>query len=157
MATKTNWIVSIPNISSPGSFEEEDFDSLVEAQQFLLQWYGTVRSIPEGLICENTYEVDSEEDEESMNSPHGFSFTAKPDADVPVQVLKDYFDKAGIEWKRNFGSMPTQHKCFEYLNYRLGDFPEAEYVGDNGIHIGVHQMLSQDDLQYVVDTIKKLY
>lgn len=65
MATKTNWIVSIPNISSPGSFEEEDFDSLVEAQQFLLQWYGTVRSIPEGLICENTYEVDSEEDEES--------------------------------------------------------------------------------------------
>jgi hypothetical protein len=35
--------------------------------------------------------------------------------------------------------MPTQCPGFEYLGYKLGQFPNAEYVGHNGIHIGVHQ------------------
>jgi dTDP-4-amino-4,6-dideoxygalactose transaminase len=50
--------------------------------------------------------------------------------------------------------MGTQHQCFSYLNHKLGDFPQAEYIGDNGIHFGTHQFLSQTDLDRIVKTIK---
>ncbi len=30
--------------------------------------------------------------------------------------------------------------------HTLGDFPEAEWVGNNGVHIGCHQYLSEDDV-----------
>jgi dTDP-4-amino-4,6-dideoxygalactose transaminase len=49
--------------------------------------------------------------------------------------------------------MPTQHKAFEFLGHRLGEFPEAEYVGNNGLHFGIHQYLTKDDLDFVSDLL----
>lgn len=109
----------------------------------------------ENLKCyENDYFWLSDEDAECDTSPHGFSITVKPNTKLSCSGLKTAFDNAGIEWKRNFGSMPTQHGCFSYLGYKLGDFPVAEYIGDNGIHIGVHYYLTEDDLKKIVDTVK---
>jgi dTDP-4-amino-4,6-dideoxygalactose transaminase len=95
----------------------------------------------------------SDQDYYGYTSPHGFSFTVKPNAGVSSAGLSKAFDDANIDWKRNFGCMATQHKCFEYLGYKLGDFPKAEYIGENGIHVGVHQFLSQDDLNRIVETV----
>jgi dTDP-4-amino-4,6-dideoxygalactose transaminase len=47
--------------------------------------------------------------------------------------------------------MPTQCPGFKYLGYKLGDFPEAEYIGDNGLHIGVHHDLVMADLDYFIE------
>jgi dTDP-4-amino-4,6-dideoxygalactose transaminase len=74
----------------------------------------------------------------------------KPDL---IDGLKSCLDMAGIAWKRNFGCMATQHRCFEYLGHKLGDFPNAEYIGDNGIHIGVHKLLTEDNLQHIKSSI----
>ena len=52
-----------------------------------------------------------------------------------------------------FLSMPTQCEGFSYLGHTLGEFPEAEYVGDSGLHIGVHQNLNQEDIDYVMETL----
>ena len=41
------------------------------------------------------------------------------------------------------------------MGYSLGDFPEAEWVGNNGIHIGQHQHLSEDDIQRIELAIKE--
>jgi dTDP-4-amino-4,6-dideoxygalactose transaminase len=54
-----------------------------------------------------------------------------------------------------FSSLPTQQPAYEYLGYREGDFPEAEYIGKCGFYIGIHQGLKCDDLDFVVDSIKK--
>ena len=35
------------------------------------------------------------------------------------------------------------------MGYKLGDFPESEWVGNNGIHIGCHQYLSPQDLDRI--------
>ena len=32
------------------------------------------------------------------------------------------------------------------MGHSLGDFPEAEWVGMNGVHIGCHQYLSDEDI-----------
>ena len=95
----------------------------------------------------------SEEDEENTNCPHGFSITCKEAG--KIRIVEETFDKYNIHHKRNFGCIPTQHRAFEDMGYCLGDFPEAEWVGDNGIHIGCHQHLSEDDIQRIEIAIEE--
>lgn len=95
-----------------------------------------------------------EEEEGSENSPHAFSLVVKPNSGITINGLQKALTEVGVEWKRNFGSMPTQHKCFAYLNHKLGDFPIAEYIGDNGLHIGVHPKLTTSELQTIVNAIR---
>jgi dTDP-4-amino-4,6-dideoxygalactose transaminase len=49
--------------------------------------------------------------------------------------------------------MPTQCPGFAYLGYQLGQFPNAEYLGHNGLHIGVHQDVGIEEMEYVLETI----
>jgi dTDP-4-amino-4,6-dideoxygalactose transaminase len=86
----------------------------------------------------------SEEDEGNINCPHGFSVTCKREGDI--EHIKESLDRYNIHHKRNFGCIPTQHAAFADMGYSLGDFPESEWVGINGIHIGCHQYLSADDV-----------
>jgi len=89
----------------------------------------------------------SEEDIGNVNCPHGFSITCKKENDI-LNVTKA-FDKYNIHHKRNFGCIPTQHKAFNDMGYFLGDFPNAEWIGDNGVHIGCHQYLSSNDVDRI--------
>ena len=93
----------------------------------------------------------SEEDEGNINCPHGFSVTLKNP--YKLEIFTNHLDHREIHWKRNFGSIPTQHGAFSYLGHQLGDFPESEHIGDNGFHIGVHQHLSDDDVEYVCENL----
>lgn len=94
----------------------------------------------------------SEEDEGNINCPHGFSITFKEENRIDG-LIRD-LDKAHIEWKRNFGVTPA-HGSFEGKNYQIGRFPNAEFVGNNGLHVGVHQYLSSEDIQYMIKNISK--
>ena len=51
--------------------------------------------------------------------------------------------------------MPTQCPRYKFLGYKLGDFPEAEYCGDHGFHIGIHQDIEIPQLDYVVEVVEK--
>jgi dTDP-4-amino-4,6-dideoxygalactose transaminase len=35
----------------------------------------------------------------------------------------------------------------------MGDFANAEYIGENGLHIGVHQDIGEEEIEYVMNTI----
>lgn len=95
----------------------------------------------------------SEEDEGNVNCPHGFSITCKIRGHI--EKVKSVFDKYNIHHKRNFGCIPTQHRAFADMGYKLGDFPNAEWVGDNGIHIGCHQYLTEENLDRICTAIKE--
>jgi len=95
----------------------------------------------------------SEEDEGNINCPHGFSITCKDEGNI--EIVKDVLDKYNIHHKRNFGCIPTQHESFKDAGFSLGDFPEAEWVGDNGVHIGCHQYLSDDDLNRICTALQE--
>lgn len=92
------------------------------------------------------------ENENEVVCPHAFSVTLK-NPKYNLDELSEFLEDNSVRCKRNFGSMPTQHKSFEFLKYKSGDFPEAEYVGDNGLHFGIHQYLSKEDLNYVSDLL----
>lgn len=90
--------------------------------------------------------------------PHAFQITFKKEG--RIEGLKKVLDNAGIEWKRNFGSMP-HHGAFNYLELsqsigfhrKLDEFPKALHIGNNGLHVACHQYLSEDDVSYMCDVI----
>lgn len=86
-------------------------------------------------------------------SPHAFPLVLK-DKKYERDKLYHYLESKEIQCKTLFGSLPTQHKAFQFLNYKYGQFPASEYVGENGLHFGIHQYLNDDDLLYIGDTLR---
>lgn len=89
-------------------------------------------------------------------SPHAFPLVFR-DRKHDCSKLYKYLESKGIQCKTLFASLPTQHKAFKFLNYQYGQFPVAEYVGENGLHFGIHQYLNSDDLVYITDTLKAYF
>src|SRR3990172_5574271 len=56
-----------------------------------------------------------------------------------------FMEKKGIDTRNLFSSMPTQCAGFRFLGHKVGDFPNAEYIVERGIHIGVHQGLGKKE------------
>ncbi len=87
--------------------------------------------------------------------PHAFPIIIREQAKFNRNQLVDYLTKKGIDSRNLFSSMPTQCPGFSFLGYKIGNFPNAEYIGNNGIHIGVHQDLNKEDCSYFIDTIEQ--
>ncbi len=84
--------------------------------------------------------------------PHALPIIVNEGAGFTREELVEHFEKNGIDTRNLFSSMPTQCKGYEFLGYEYGSFPEAEFIGDNGIHIGVHQDLGDIECEYIVET-----
>jgi dTDP-4-amino-4,6-dideoxygalactose transaminase len=87
--------------------------------------------------------------------PHAFPIIIKEGAPFTRNQLVDFLEKNGIDTRNLFSSMPTQCPGFTFLGHKLGDFPEAEYVGNNGIHIGVHQDIGKEHVGYFIDVVEE--
>ena len=93
------------------------------------------------------------EESHEQIGPHAIPIIVQEAATFTRAELTNYLEKHGIETRTLFASMPTQCPGFAYLGYKLGQFPNAEYMGKNGIHIGVHQDLELEDMEYVLATL----
>jgi dTDP-4-amino-4,6-dideoxygalactose transaminase len=87
--------------------------------------------------------------------PHAFSIILTENAPFGRNQLVDYLEKNEIETRHLFSSMPTQCQGFTFLGYKLGEFPNAEYIGKSGLHVGVHQGLNREHIDYVVEKVDK--
>lgn len=95
------------------------------------------------------------EDKDEKIGPHAFPIIIKERAPFGRDKFVDYLDKNGIDTRDLFASMPTQCPGFTYLGHKLGDFPNAEFIGNNGLHIGVHQDLGDEHIDYIMNVIEK--
>lgn len=84
--------------------------------------------------------------------PHAFPLVLR-DERVSVEPLFRYLEGRGIQCKTLFGSLPTQHGAFAFLGHRPGEFPVAERIGLTGLHFGIHQYLTSNDIDYVADAL----
>jgi len=82
--------------------------------------------------------------------PHAFPVIIQENNNFSRDDLVLYLEKKGIDSRSLFSSMPTQCPGFKFLGYSLGEFPNAEYIGRNGIHIGIHQDIEKEDLDYFI-------
>lgn len=87
--------------------------------------------------------------------PHALPMIVNEGGPFSRNQFTDYLDKNGIDTRDLFASMPTQCPGFSFLGCKPGDFPNAEYIGDNGLHIGVHQDLTDEHIEYFIDTVRK--
>jgi len=86
--------------------------------------------------------------------PHAFPFLVNEGAPFSRDELMICLEHNGIDPRTLFSSIPTQCGGYEFLGYKLGDFPNAEYIGNNGIHIGVHHDVGEEDINWFIDRIE---
>jgi dTDP-4-amino-4,6-dideoxygalactose transaminase len=97
--------------------------------------------------------IQQEKDEKI--GPHAFPIIIREEGGFARDRFTNYLEKNGIETRDLFASMPTQYPGFSFLKYKLGNFPNAEYIGNNGLHIGVHQDLGDEHIDYLIHTVDK--
>lgn len=83
--------------------------------------------------------------------PHAFPIIVREEAPFTRDELVSYYEKNGIDTRDLFSSIPTQCPGFAYLGYKIGDFPNAEFMGNNGLHVGVHQDIKGEHIDYLVN------
>jgi len=87
--------------------------------------------------------------------PHAIPIVVQEEASFSRSQFTNFLEKNGIETRTLFASMPTQCPGFAYLGYQKGQFPNAEYLGRQGLHIGVHHGLGLEEMEYVLTTIRR--
>ncbi len=87
--------------------------------------------------------------------PHAFPIILGEKTKFKRDELVKYLEDNEVDTRNLFTSIPTQTPAFGFMGYKSGDFPEAEYIGNNGLHIGIHQDLNKEHLDYVIDLIEK--
>lgn len=85
--------------------------------------------------------------------PHALPLVVRHSCNLSRNELVMFFEEKGIDTRNLFSSMPTQCPGFSYLGHNIGDFPNAEFIGDFGIHIGVHQDLGREECNYIIDVL----
>lgn len=95
------------------------------------------------------------EEKDEKIGPHAFPIIVQEKSPFERKDLADFLEKNGIETRSLFSSIPTQCKGFSFLGYKLGDFPNAEFIGNNGLHIGVHQDLTKEHIDYFIETVER--
>lgn len=88
-------------------------------------------------------------------APYAFPIILQEKLRFTRDRFTSYLEKNGIDTRSLFLSMPTQCHGFKFLGYKLGDFPEAEYIGDNGLHIGIHQDITKGHIDYFIGLVER--
>ncbi|MCM8832698.1 MAG: DegT/DnrJ/EryC1/StrS family aminotransferase [Candidatus Omnitrophica bacterium] len=99
------------------------------------------------------YTIDESENEKL--GPHAFPFILKENCKFTRDQLVNFLNERGIDTRDLFASIPTQTPGYKFLGYKEGDFPISEYIGNNGIHIGVHQEITDKDIKYIEQVLKE--
>lgn len=87
--------------------------------------------------------------------PHAFPIILQEGVNFTRNDFSNYLESNGIDTRTLFSSMPTQCSGFKFLGHKLGDFPNAEYIGNNAIHIGIHQDIENEHMDYILNIIER--
>lgn len=91
-----------------------------------------------------------------VTCPHAFPLVMR-DANESMDKLYEHLEERGIQCKNLFGSLPTQHRAFEFLGYKEGDFPVSERIGRTGLHFGLHQYLKNEDIDFIGESVMSYF
>ncbi len=95
------------------------------------------------------------EEQDEIIGPHAFPMILKENLDFTRDEFVKYLEENGVDSRNLFFSMPTQCQGFNFLNYRLGEFPISEYIGKHGLHIGIHQDIGKKEIDAFVVIVRK--
>ena len=71
--------------------------------------------------------------------------------------LRRFLNDAGIGTEVYYPVPMHLQACFSALNYKKGDFPEAEHAALHTVALPIYPELSDDQIEYVVEKIEAFY
>lgn len=74
------------------------------------------------------------------------------------EIMKS-LEHMGVETRALFGSIPTQQPSMRQFGFDKiynGKLPNSDYIGKNGFYIGAHQNMSNQDLDYIIDSFNEI-
>ena len=125
-----------------------DFDTIIAKRKSNFEY------LTKGLEPYWKYFYTIKPGEYDVLSPHAFAILTNIET-VDKDKFVKFLTEKGIDNRNLFYSIPTQADCYKYLGYSYGQFPMAEESSLIGTHIGIHQDLSIDQLNYVIESIKE--
>jgi dTDP-4-amino-4,6-dideoxygalactose transaminase len=72
-------------------------------------------------------------------------------------ALREYLGKREIETAIYYPLGLHEQKCFSYLGYEKGDFPETERAARETLALPIYPEISRESQRYVVDAIAEFY
>ena len=72
------------------------------------------------------------------------------------ELLRNLNDR-GVEAKIHYPIPVHLQKAAKYLGYKKGDFPKAESDADSIITLPAHQHLTEEEIDYTIETVKEFY
>jgi dTDP-4-amino-4,6-dideoxygalactose transaminase len=94
-----------------------------------------------------------EEEPNEYIAPHAFAIIVKDEAPFDKIDFVNFLTSKGIDNRNLFYSIPSQ--CEPYKKYTTNIYPEAEFCSNNGTHIGIHQDINEEQLYYIINSIKE--
>jgi len=95
-----------------------------------------------------------EEQNHEKIGPHAFSIILKERCPFTKDEFVKHIEQQGIDSRNLFSSIPTQCPSYSFMGHKKGEFPEAEYCADRGTHIGIHQDIELNQLDYVAQVTR---
>ena len=82
---------------------------------------------------------------------HAFPIVFKKQGvrDIVLKALNDN----SIDARTLFKCIPTQISGYEFLGYKMGQFPISEYIGDNGLHFGLLSGITTEEVNKIHEIV----
>ena len=72
-------------------------------------------------------------------------------------VLQAYLAEKGIETRVHYPIPIHLQEGYRWLGYKRGDLPQTEHQADHIISLPVHEYLSDDQVEYVIERVRAFY
>jgi len=124
----------------------DEYDEIIEKRHAnLMAMIEVVDSLPH---LETIHEAANE-----RIGPHAMPIIVKEGAPFTRDDLAKHLVANRIDCRNLFVSIPTQTKAYAWMNLPKGSFPNAEYLGSNGVHIGVHQDINPSHVAHLAKVL----
>ena len=137
-----------------GCAQLEKFPSFVERRKY------NFNRLKEGLSCLEDKLILPEAERNSDPSWFGFMITVK---DVDKSDLVQYLENKGVQTRMLFAGNILKQPCFDEIRndetkYRVvGDLKTTDEIMNNTFWIGVYPGMTDDKLDYMIETIKSYF
>ncbi|OGM98200.1 MAG: hypothetical protein A2735_00635 [Candidatus Yanofskybacteria bacterium RIFCSPHIGHO2_01_FULL_41_21] len=94
--------------------------------------------------------------EQVPNSRHGYNMFVIWVEPTRRDILREKLGQAGIQTSIHFNPIHLEPHYKKSFGYKKGDFPVTEKLGFSSITLPLHQKLTKENQDYIVDKIKEL-